>query len=159
MSKHIHKNKYRAWHKTKKKFAPKECNITIQGDDAGVCFDVFNGNFDNECLPLKDVVLSQRTGFMDDNATAIYEGDIISVSFNNAEEMLFAIVYELGAFYGVSPQCDGKTCMYQKELLSDIMDMAFDSVVVDDFGERKDIAYPNIQVVDTIYESPNFLEI
>ena len=97
--------KFRAWNKKLKRFAPEDCSIQIQGDDAHVAFDTFNGNFDTEVWDLKDVELLQFTGLKDVNGADIYEGDIVAMPYvdpmggiHYQNDFLSDVIFERGCF-------------------------------------------------------------
>jgi uncharacterized phage protein (TIGR01671 family) len=97
--------KFRAWNKKLKRFAPEDCNIQIQGDDAHVSFDTFDGNFDTEVWDLKDIELLQFTGLVDFDGTDIYEGDIVAMPYvdpmggiHYVNDFLSDVIFERGCF-------------------------------------------------------------
>lgn len=91
--------KFRVWNKKLKRFAPDSCSINLQGDDEGVWFDTFTGNFDVEFWPLADCDLLQYTGLKDKDGLEIFEGDIVKTNYDSGYEILNHVVQWGGTAY------------------------------------------------------------
>lgn len=88
--------KFRAWDKEKNRMIyPSTLDVCFELDDDGInVLDVSGGYPDDHVFPRIDSVLMESTGFIDNNDTEVFEGDVINIHWFYAD---FDPV-ELGAF-------------------------------------------------------------
>ena len=104
--------KFRVWNKKLNRFAPDSCSINLQGDDEGVWFDTFTGNFDVEFWPMEDCELLQFTGLKDKDGVEIYEGDVLRYVWKSKIETITREVLFIDGCFAVkeSDNCDHALC-------------------------------------------------
>lgn len=88
--------KFRAWDKEKSRIIyPSTLDVCFEMDDDGInVLDVSGEYPDDHVFPMIDSILMQSTGFIDNNDTEVFEGDVINIHWFYAD---FDPV-ELGAF-------------------------------------------------------------
>lgn len=79
--------KFRAWDKEKNRMIyPSTLGVCFELDDDGInVLDVSGGYPDDQVFPRIDSVLMESTGFIDNNDTEVFEGDVINIHWFYAD--------------------------------------------------------------------------